>query len=149
MKRMQSLTIHDLQETPIWRFEGASELDALVFPADDFEHSDRVGYIARTRFLLADESEWWGYCSPTDDSGLDYIQPVIIASAGHVRFWYDEVPSEAEPARACRLLGRHLHEVFPARFECTVAFEGRRVGGELRQIETPETRAQPSVVDRG
>ena len=86
---------------------------------------------------LADGSEWWGYCSPTDDSGLDYTQPVILAATGQVRFWYDEQPGDPEPAHACRMLGKRAEQVFPVRFECRVPFEGRFVSGEVGEIEVP------------
>jgi hypothetical protein len=137
MKRLAELTLEDLARCPVWRFEGQSDDSASVIPVDDFERPDREAYIARTRFTLADGSEWWGYCSPTDDSSLDYLQPVILTMGGPVRFWYDEPPAEPEPARACRLLGKRPSEVFPVRFECVVPFEGRRVAGQLQRVVTP------------
>ncbi len=135
MKRLRDLTNDDLRRCPIWRYEGDSDDIALVFPADNFAEPDQRAYIARTRFLLADGSEWWGYCSPTDDSGLDYVQPVIITSGGVVRFWYNQPAIEPEPARGCRLLDRSPEQVFPVRFECAVAFQGRSIVGELSRIE--------------
>jgi hypothetical protein len=135
VKRLQELTVEDLARCPIWRFEGQSDDAASVSPAPAFERPDQEAYIARTRFVLADGSEWWGYCSPTDDSGLDYLQPVIVTANGPVRFWHEAPPAEAEPARACRLLGKRPEQVFPARFECIVPVEGRRVAGELQRIE--------------
>jgi hypothetical protein len=135
VKPLRDLTDDDLRRFPIWRYEGESDAVALVYPAADFTEPGRHAYIARTRFLLADGSEWWGYCSPTDDSGLDYVQPVILAPGGSVWFWYDESPPEPEPARACRLLGRSPEQVFPVRFECVVPFEGRFVIGKLSRVE--------------
>lgn len=134
MKALRKLTLEDLARCPVWRYEGDSEESASVWPVETFEQPDREAYIARTRFLLADGSVWWGYCSPTDDSGLDYVQPVILAPGGPVRFWYDEAPAEPEPARTCRLLGRSLGQVFPARFECMIPVEGRLVAGELTEV---------------
>jgi hypothetical protein len=134
MKRLWDLTNDDLARAPIWLYKGQSDESAFVSPVEAFEYPESEAYIARTRFLLADGSECWGYCSPTEDSGLDYIQPVIIAPAGHIRFWYDEAPSEPEPGRACRLLGKQPEQVFPARFECVVPFEGRYVAGVLSRV---------------
>ena len=141
---MLELTTDDLVGFPIWRFEGVNDEHAVVFPASSFENPEKYGYIARTRFVLADGSEWWGYCSPTDDSGLDYLQPVIIAPEGVVRFWYDDVSSEAEPAHACLVLGKQPHQIFPAQFECVVAFEGQHVAGVLRRVEMPNEPVQPT-----
>jgi hypothetical protein len=143
---LRDLTVQDLARCPIWRYEGLSDDTATVSPAPAFEQPEREVYIARTRFVLADGSEWWGYCSPTDDSGLDYIQPVLLAPGGPVRFWYDEEPAHPEPARACQLLGKRPEQVFPARFECVVPFEGRFAGGELREVEVggePRANASP------
>jgi hypothetical protein len=138
---LKNLTVEDLARCPIWRYEGPSDDTASVSPAAAFEHPDREVYIARTRFVLADGSEWWGYCSPIDDSGLDYVQPVLLTPSGPVRFWYDESPAEPEPARTCRLLGRPPERVFPVRFECVVPVEGRVVGGELPRIDTPSEQS--------
>jgi hypothetical protein len=60
---------------------------------------------------------------------------VILTPNGLVRFWYDTPPPEPEPERSCRLLGKLLHELFPARFECLVPFEGRVVAGVLFRID--------------
>ncbi|HKB40171.1 MAG TPA: hypothetical protein VKD72_27315 [Gemmataceae bacterium] len=132
---LRDLTVQDLARCPIWRYEGLSDESATVSPAPAFEQPEREVYIARTRFVLADGSEWWGYCSPTDDSGLDYTQPVLLAPGGPVRFWYAQEPADPEPARACRLLGKRPEQVFPARFECVVPFEGRFARGELIEID--------------
>jgi hypothetical protein len=137
VKRLSELTNDDLSRYPVWRYEGESDESAIVSPVAGFADPDREAYIARTRFVLADGSEWWGYCSPTDDSGLDYLQPVLITPGGPVRFWHDEAPPEPEPARTCRLLGRPVGRVFPARYECVVTVEGRVVAGELSCIAVP------------
>jgi hypothetical protein len=147
VKALRELTLEDLESCPIWRYEGQSDDTAFVSPVAAFEQMDREAYIARTRFVLADGSEWWGYCSPTDESGLDYVQPVLLTPGGPVRFWYDEQPAELEPARACRLLRRSAGQVFPVRFECVVAVAGRVVAGELSQVEIPAE--QVAARDRG
>jgi hypothetical protein len=134
-KRLWDLTEEDLRCNPIWRYEGESDAVALVVPTLGFAEPDHQAYIARTRFVLADGSEWWGYCSPTDDSGLDYMQPVIVTQAGLVRFWHEGLVPESETAHACRLLGRTPEQVFPVRFECVVPFDGRLVAGLLSRIE--------------
>jgi hypothetical protein len=137
MKALRDITAEDLARCPIWRYWGQSDDTASVSPVATFEQPDCEAYIARTRFVLADGSEWWGYCSPTDDSGLDYVQPVLLTPDGPVRFWYDHQPAEPEPARAFRLLGRSPGQVFPVRFECVVSVAGRVVTGELSRVDIP------------
>jgi hypothetical protein len=148
VKALWDLTVEDLSRCPIWRYDGQSDQTASVSQVATFADPDREAYIARTRFVLADGSEWWGYCSPTDESGLDYLQPVLLTPGGAVRFWYDEKPAEPEPARACRLLGRSLGQVFPVRFECVVPVAGRIVAGELSHVVTPAEQAAPAARPR-
>jgi hypothetical protein len=135
VKRLCELTEEDLRSCSLWRYEGESDATASVFPSLTFAEADQHAYIARTRFVLADSSEWWGYCSPTDESGLDYIQPVLLTPAGPIRFWYEKPEPEADVAHACRLLGRPPEGVFPIQFECVVPFEGRLLQGRLSGIE--------------
>ncbi len=135
VKRLQELTNEDLRRWPIWRYEALSDDEAWVFPVESWEAPDRHAHIARTRFVLADGSEWWGYCSPTDDSGLDYVQPVLIAPRGHHRFWCEGLLPG--PEQACSLLGKRPEQVFPVRFECIVPFEGRFVAGALTAEAAP------------
>jgi hypothetical protein len=137
VKRLKELTNDDLCRCPIWRYEGPSDDEAMVYPAPGFEQPDQVTYVARTRFVLADGSEWWGYCSPTDASGLDYLQPMILTPSGPVRFWYEKAPPEPEPEHACRLLGKTPEQVFPVRFECVVPCEGEFVVGQMSRLEIP------------
>jgi hypothetical protein len=132
---LRHLTVAELARCPIWRYEGLSDDTATVSPVADSEQSDGEVYIARTRFVLADGSECWGYCSPIDEFGLDFTQPVILTPGGAVRFWYDQEPADAEPAHACRLLGKRPEQVFPARFECVAPLQDRSVSGELLEIE--------------
>ena len=134
MKRLLDLTNADLEQHPVWRYEGKTDEEATVWPVPGFEEPDRHAYIARTRFLLNDGTEHFGYCSPTDDSGLDYIQPVIVVPSGHVRFWYDHSPPHREPAHACSMLDRLPEQVFPVRYECLIPFEGQQLVGEIREV---------------
>ena len=125
VKRLLELTNEDLIRTPIWRYEGTSDDNAVVSPASSLESADERAYIARTRFTFADGSQGWGYCSPTDGSGLDYVQPVLITPAGcHVHLWREESADAAELRRASE-----QSLAFPVHFECVVAFEGHLLCG--------------------
>jgi len=136
MKPLHELTNKDLAADPIWLYQGKSDETAEVRPCAGFEDPDREGYIARTRFVLHDGSERFGYCSPQDDSGLAYIQPAIIAANGHARFYYDDPPSHQEPEHLCELLGKSPSDVFPVTYECLVPFEGRCLKGEIHEVWT-------------
>ena len=136
MKKLNQLTNKDLQLYPIWLYQGKSDEIAIVKPCSKFENPNREIYIARTRYTLNDGTVLYGYCSPTDDSGLDYIQPVIIHSNQHIKFWYDEKPKEEELESTCELIGKQPSEVFPIKFECLVSFEEHFVSGKIEKIKT-------------
>jgi len=142
MKPLYDLTNIDLQKHPIWMIEGGPDEQAIIKPAENFDCANERAYIARTKFKLADGTEMFGYCSPTDDSGLDYIQPVIITANGHARFWYDNPPNHPEPDYLCSLLGRNVDRIFPVKYECEIPFEGHHVSGILNQVNVPSTATQ-------
>jgi len=130
---MWELSIEDLRKCPIWEFEDHPDEVATVKPAASFEEPGKRGYIAFTKFVIDDGTEYWGYCSPIDE-GLDYLQPSIITPEGHARFWYDEPPKEPEPEKLCRLLDREVENIFPVVYECQVAFEGAHLHGRIETI---------------
>ena len=76
-------------------------------------------YIAATEFVTANGQRLLGYCSPADLSGLDYTQPVILASNGPVPLWNESIGAP-DPARVASALGRTISEVFPLRVRCMV-----------------------------
>ncbi len=131
---MLDLVVENLRSNPIWEFSDYPDEVTTVHPVSDFDDLNTKGYIAFTRFILRDGSEFWGYCSPCDDSGLDYVQPTIIVDDEHARLWYDDPPQEPEPQRLCRLLNRELDAIFPIRFECQVAFEGKKLIDVVSEI---------------
>ena len=95
--------------------------------------ADERAYIARTHFVFADGSQGCGYCSPTEDSGLDYIQPVVITPAGrHMRFWREQSVDAAEPYQR----DEEHRILFPVRFECVVPFQGQQLCGTITGFTT-------------
>ena len=123
-KPLLALTNEDLAANPIWLYEGETDATAVVQPVDSLAEPDRRSYIARTRFTLDDGTVLFGYCSPTDDSGLDYIQPVVIAPSGHISFWRDPPDTAPTDDEVAALLGKPVEHVFPCTFEALVPFEG-------------------------
>jgi len=133
MKKLHALTNQDLLEMPIWRYEGDSDDNAVVYPEDDFKNPDQV-YIARTKFILTDGTIMFGYCSPTDDSGLDYIQPVIVNDSGHAKFWYDNEISETAKSKYYDVLGKNHDEIFPVQYECLVKYNNKYIKGKILEL---------------
>ena len=134
---MHDLRPADLDRVPVWRYEGDDDDSAVVHATAraQLSESDHELFIARTQFALANGAQHTGFCSPTDDSGLDYLQPVIVTESGPVYFWFDEPPT-AESLRAqWHRLGVATESIFPVHFRCTVPVDGRYVTGIIEESD--------------
>jgi hypothetical protein len=131
VKRLNQLRPRDLERVPIWRYEGSNDDNAVIHATDRVELSEdeKEVFIARTQFALANGAQHVGFCSPADDSGLDYLQPAIVTSDGLVYFWFDRPPSKEMLEAQWRRLGVTEEGIFPVHFRCTVPVDGRYVTG--------------------
>jgi hypothetical protein len=138
VKRIVELTVEDLAESPVWRYEGGNGPDAIVSRTEHRELSqgDDEVFLAATDFNLFDASRHSGFCFPADDSGIDYLQPAIITPGGHVNFWTDGPVAPEELAERWRTLGREPGQIFPAGFRCLVPVDGRTVSGWIAGVES-------------
>ena len=138
MKRLVELTIEDLTATPVWRYEGGSGAEAVVVAErrDSLSQADDEVFLAATTFDLPDSSRHLGFCFPVDDSGIDYLQPVIVTRGGQVRFWFDGPIAQEVLAVQWSVLGKQAEEVFPVRFRCLVPVDGRTVTGVIVNVES-------------
>ena len=136
MKRLAELTAADLRQHPVWMYHSGpsdGDLGATVEAVERpslSENEDGV-FIAATRFVLADGSEWPGYCSPQDSSGLDYVQPVVVTEHGPNPMWFEQVLSPEEESRWWKRFGRGRDAVFPISWECLVPVDGAVVSGVI------------------
>jgi PilZ domain-containing protein len=146
MKRLVDLTVGDLTASPVWRYEGGSSEDALVVAEDrdSLSQRDEEILLAATEFVLGDSSEHLGFCFPVDGEGIDYLQPVIVAPAMHVRFWFDGSVAPEVLAAQWKSLGKKEEEIFPVRFSCRVPVDGRTVSGVIPRVATPASAAPVS-----
>lgn len=142
MKPFVELTREDLHLHPVWRYHSShDDTQAVVQPDERRELSDEesITFVVATVFRLADGSELTGLCLPSDPSGLDYLKPVILTDAGHVRLCNDHTAGTLVAA-ACRRLGRPVASIFPVLFECRIPVDGVRVTGTVDLAD-----ASPSV----
>lgn len=153
MKHLVDLATDDLTATPVWSYEGGTGADALVAPAarGSLSRTDDEVFLAATEFVLPDSSHHLGFCFPADDSGIDYLQPVIVAPGGHVRFWFEQAPATDALSRQWGVLGKRAEEIFPVRFRCLVPVDGRTITGAIAQVEvspdSPQAVAAPKTPD--
>ena len=146
MKRLLELTVGDLESCPVWRYEGGTGAEALVARAErqSLSQLDDEIFLAATEFDLRDSSRHFGYCFPADDSGVDYLQPVIIAGSRHVSFWFEGPVAQDALAIQWRALGKRPAEIFPVRFRCLVPVDGRTVSGRIDGVESSRDTGTPS-----
>jgi len=133
MKRLRDLTPADLERVAVWHYDGAWDDVAEVRATDRAElqaSADGV-YIARTQFSLANGAQFLGFCSPTDDSGLDYLQPVILTSEGPVFFFFEQPASQETLNEQWRRLGAGHEQIFPVHYRCLVPVDGTFVTGVI------------------
>jgi len=136
VKRLVDLTAEDLESSPVWRYEGGSGSLAIVTPSrrTALSQNDDEIFLAATDFELFDASRHFGFCFPADDSGIDYLQPVIVSPSGQVSFWFDG-PAIAEVlTRQWRLIAKESQDIFPVTFRCLVPVDGRTVSGRIESV---------------
>jgi len=133
MKRLVDLTAEDLEASPVWRYEGGSGAHAAVVPTKhvSLSQTDDEIFLAATEFQLKDSSRHFGFCFPADDSGIDYLQPVIILPTRHVNFWFDGPAEPATLSVQWKALGRQPGDIFPVAYRCLVPVDGRTVSGKI------------------
>jgi hypothetical protein len=141
VKRLVDLTVDDLTASPVWRYEGGSGEESLVAPSEreSLSQLDDEIFLAATEFALADASRHLGFCFPADDSGIDYLQPVIVGRSRHVAFWFDRPVSAEELARQWAAFGKEPKQIFPVAFRCRIPVDGRTVSGRISGVETSES----------
>src|SRR5207248_4125604 len=88
-----------------------------------------------------------GFCFPADDSGIDYLQPVIIAGSVHVSFWFDGAPGRETLETQWRALGRQPAQIFPVGFRCLVPVDGRTVSGRIAGVESTRDSGNASPAE--
>ena len=133
MKRLAELTAEDFRETAVWLSRGSSDSDAMVSPTDlqEVGEDTEVVLLATTEFRLADGTVLTGFCSPSDPSGLDYVQPVICTHIGQIALWTESLPTKAAMAATWKRLGKRLDQVFPLKYRCLVPVDTQEVSGEV------------------
>jgi PilZ domain-containing protein len=136
VKRLADLTAEDLHASPVWRYEGGTGSQAIVTPSKRtaLSQADDEIFLAATDFELFDGSRHFGFCFPADDSGIDYLQPVILVPSGQVSFWFDGPASPETLARQWKGMGKEPQNIFPVAFRCLVPVNGRTVSGSIEGV---------------
>jgi hypothetical protein len=128
-KRAIELTPDDFRLAKTWKYHGDDDGTAIVEPSQKSEISEDDGTVTltATEFQLADGTTLSGFSSPAEDSGLDYIQPVVFQGELQLRLWSDgdgliDISQE---------LGKTRDEVFPILWRSLVSVDGKPRSGSI------------------
>ncbi len=130
-RSIRNLDVSDLQHCPVWEWQ-ESDRGEEVRPTDLDSVPEADGntvHISLTQYTLANGKVMQGYCSPGDDSGLAYIQPVIIHKGNHWNI------SRSAPPRA--LSGSGL---FPIAYECQVRCDGKILNASIADTQIKDLK---------
>ena len=147
MKRLSELTVQDLTTSPVWRYEGGNGSDALAAPTrrHSLSQSDDEIFLAATDFELFDSTKHFGFCFPADDSGIDYLQPVILSGSRPVSFWFEKPAAPQTLEEQWKALGKNENEIFPVGFQCLVPVDGRTIRGRISGVEFSSEVSPPAA----
>jgi hypothetical protein len=134
-KRLTELTISDLQNEPVWEHWYEEGIE-YVRPTNKIEinEDDNIGLILLTDFTINNGQMFVGFCSPQDTSGLDYIQPVIIAANGQLGFWKYNDWTKEEKKEVLDKLGLEWQQVFPIHYKTRIQCNGKLYNGTIKDF---------------
>ena len=127
-KLLIEMTAEDFEQSKVWEYHGDSDVTAKVEPSSKGELAEDDGnvYLASTEFRLADGTILRGFTSPTDDSGLDYLQPVIFHAGRQLSLWSDGCSQDF-----ARELGKSVRDVYPIYWKSDVLVDGESRWGHI------------------
>lgn len=128
-KLMNEITAEDFEQSKVWEYHGNSDVTATVEPSPNTELAEDDGhvYLVSTEFHLADGTILSGFTSPTDGSGLDYMQPVIFNDGLQLTLWSEDDRLK----NISRELERSTEDVYPIYWRSDVLVDGETRSGYM------------------
>lgn len=132
-KPISKLTQADLAEFPVWELMGdaGSELVRATALIVLDEYANGPVHIAATRYVAASGDTYFGFCSPAEPSGMDYIQPVVLTPRGPFRLWQPEGLGKEYIGALASALSTRPERLFPMQIECLVPVDGVKYKGHV------------------
>jgi hypothetical protein len=126
-KPIDQLRVGDLQTDPVWELisNSGSEMVRPTKLRSLSEYRSGPTHIALTSFKTGGGVEALGYCSPSDASGLDYVQPAILTQRGAVSLWPPHELTSEQIEMLCETFSVGPDELFPMQIECLVPVDGK------------------------
>jgi hypothetical protein len=153
-KQVYELTLADLERFPVWEFaldeEGEPGQDeATVKPRPDLASGvepDEGLFVVRAAFTAADGASFDGFVTPDSEGGLGSIQPSVVTSGGHVRFWFGIAePEPEEIEKSYKALGGQRDGLFPLSFRTAVPVAGAPMEGTVLGFMYQDESGEPRV----
>ena len=124
---LSDLVESDLLAHPVWEWSDDAG-QPLVRPSSVQQLTEYRGgplHIALTRFTCQGNTSVLGFCSPSDASGLDYVQPVILLDSGPIALWPPTALGTSEIQRLAFAFSASATHLFPIRVDCLVPVDGK------------------------
>jgi len=130
-KPASSITVADLQNSPVWRFTGQDEPDErFVCAVRSLPVRDLRGKIVGTQVRLANGNHVWaliGNVDASNDRLTEHFLTLSIESGGkwfHLARYHDFNRAEHGPEALAHCLGLRVDEVFPISYDLRPYVEG-------------------------
>jgi hypothetical protein len=145
LRTIDTLTVGDISEFPVWRFVHGEE-DVSLEPVRRLPCRDLAGKIAGVQLTLADGARVWGIIGNFDPANPRLNEHFVTASIEsngswfHLARYHDHDYDQRGPAALAAFLGRQLDSVFPISFDLTGIVQGEAESLKGAIPKEPEQR---------
>ena len=138
-KLLSNLTNTDLINRPIWEHWAENNIE-FVTPSNlqEISESCKEGHIVLTEFKLNNGKKLYGFCSPQEPSGLDYIQPTIISEKGLINLWKENDWTIEEENEILEIFKIDRKSIFPIEYRTMIKCDGEFHYGKLNDFNCGE-----------
>lgn len=130
-KTIDSLSVSDIQATPVWKFCRGGEM--AIEPVTKIPCMTLNGRIVGTQVELADGTLVWALLGNIDTENpafSKHFMTLSIESGGswfHLARYHDDDYDERGPAKLSKWLNKPLDQVFPIAYDIRHVFKGESV----------------------
>ena len=136
-KPLINLTLEDLTKHPCWKYFMSYNIEfALPVDKEEISETESDNYIVLTEFILHDKTKYFGFSSPQDTSGLDYIQPVIITSSGHLPLYFDILENINLSDLTGKIINKSIDKIFPLSFITRIKCDKKYYEGRVENFNS-------------
>ncbi len=120
-KTIDTITVQDFMNSPVWRFSEPGEL--FVEPVANPDCGVHDSWFFGTRFVYADKSTSWGMLSNIDlehPVSTQQFMCISVEKSGewfHLARYHDFDYNKRGPLQLAQFLGKSIEDVFPFSFD--------------------------------